>query len=38
MQGDLNAGGHNLTNIATVSAANVVISGTLTAPNLRGRR
>jgi len=34
MQADLNAGGHNLTNVATVSAANVVVSGTLTAPNL----
>jgi hypothetical protein len=34
MQADLNAGGHNLTNIATVSATNLVISGTLTAANL----
>jgi len=34
MQGDLNAGGHNLTNAATVSATNVIVSGTLTAPNL----
>jgi hypothetical protein len=34
MQADLNAGGHNLTNIATVSATNVVVSGTLTAANL----
>ena len=38
MQGDLNAGGHNLTNAATVyattvSAANVVVSGSLTAPS-----
>ena len=32
MQSDLNAGGHNLTNIATVSATNVIVSGTLTAP------
>src|ERR1017187_4836266 len=32
MQGDLNAGGHDLTNAATVSATNVVVSGTLTAP------
>jgi hypothetical protein len=32
MQGDLNAGGHNLTNAATVSATNVVVSGSLTAP------
>jgi hypothetical protein len=34
MQGDLNAGGHNLTNAATVSATNVIVSGTLTAPTL----
>ncbi len=33
MQGDLNAGGHSLTNAATVSATNVVISGSLTAPS-----
>jgi len=33
MQGDLNAGGHSLTNAATVSATNVVVSGTLTAPS-----
>jgi hypothetical protein len=32
MQGDFNAGGHSLTNAATVSATNVVASGTLTAP------
>ena len=33
MQSDLNAGGHNLTNIATISAANAfVVSGTLTGP------
>jgi len=32
MQGDLNAGGHSLTNAATVSATNVVVSGSLTAP------
>src|ERR1700722_6630150 len=32
MQGDLNAGGHNLTNVATVSATNVGVSGSLTAP------
>jgi hypothetical protein len=32
MQGDLNAGGHNLTNVATVYATNVVVSGSLTAP------
>jgi hypothetical protein len=32
MQGDLNAGGHNLTNAGTVSATNVVVSGSLTAP------
>jgi hypothetical protein len=34
MQGDLNAGGHNLTNAATVSATNVIVSGSLTAPSL----
>ncbi len=34
MQADLNAGGHNLTNAATVSAANVIVSGSLTAPAL----
>src|SRR5476651_752665 len=33
MQGDLNAGGHNLTNAATVYATNVVVSGSLTAPS-----
>jgi hypothetical protein len=33
LQGDLNAGGHNLTNAATVSATNVVVSGSLTAPS-----
>jgi len=33
MQGDLNAGGHNVSNAGTVSAANVVVSGTLTAPS-----
>src|SRR5277367_4344263 len=32
MQGDLNAGGHNLTNAATVYATNVVVSGSLAAP------
>ena len=32
MQSDLNAGGHNITNIATVSATNLIVSGTLTAP------
>jgi lysophospholipase L1-like esterase len=32
MQSDLNAGGHNVTNIATLSATNLVLSGTLTAP------
>jgi hypothetical protein len=32
MQGDLNAGGHNLTNVGTVNATNVVVSGSLTAP------
>jgi hypothetical protein len=32
MQADLNAGGHNLTNAGTVSATNVVVSGSLTAP------
>jgi hypothetical protein len=32
MQGDLNAGGHSLTNAATVSATNVVVSGSLSAP------
>ena len=32
LQGDLNAGGHNLTNVATVSATNIVASGTLTVP------
>jgi len=31
MQSDLNAGGHNVTNVATISATNVVVSGTLTA-------
>jgi hypothetical protein len=33
MQGDLNAGGHNLTNAATVYATTVVVSGSLTAPS-----
>jgi hypothetical protein len=33
MQGDLNAGGHSLTNAGTVSATNVVVSGSLTAPS-----
>ena len=33
MQGDLNAGGHSLTNAATVSATNVVVSGSLTMPS-----
>jgi hypothetical protein len=33
MQADLNAGGHNLTNAATISATNVAVSGALTAPN-----
>jgi hypothetical protein len=33
MQGDLNAGGHNLTNVAAVNAANLTVSGTLTAPS-----
>lgn len=33
LQGDLNAGGHNLTNAATVYATNVVVSGSLTAPS-----
>ena len=33
MQADLNAGGYSLTNAATVSATNVVVSGTLTAPS-----
>ena len=37
MQGDLNAGGHNLTNAATVyatavSATNVIVSGSLAVP------
>ena len=32
MQGDLNAGGHNVTNAATVYATNIVVSGSLTAP------
>jgi hypothetical protein len=32
LQSDLNAGGHNLTNAATVSATNVIVSGSLTAP------
>jgi hypothetical protein len=36
MQSDLNAGGHSLTNIATVSAANVAVSGTLTAAHFSG--
>jgi len=35
MQSDLNAGGHNLTNIATISATNLTISGTLTAPGIQ---
>ena len=33
MQGDMNAGNHNITNAATVSAVNVVVSGSLTAPS-----
>jgi hypothetical protein len=33
MQGDLNAGGHSLTNAATISATNVVVSGSLTLPS-----
>jgi collagen type I/II/III/V/XI/XXIV/XXVII alpha len=33
MQGDLNAGGHSVTNAATVSANNVTVSGTLAAPS-----
>ena len=33
MQADLNAGGHSLTNAATVSATNVVVSGSLTLPS-----
>jgi hypothetical protein len=32
MQGDLNAGGHNLTNAATVNATNVAASGSLIGP------
>lgn len=32
MQGDLNAGGHNLTNAATLSAANVAATNSLTVP------
>jgi hypothetical protein len=32
MQGDLNAGGHNLTNAGTVYATDVVVSGSLAAP------
>jgi hypothetical protein len=32
MTADVNANGHNLTNAATVSATNVVVSGSLTAP------
>ena len=35
MQGDLNAGGHNLTNVGTMNAASVVASGTLTAGSLK---
>ena len=35
MQSDLNAGGHNLTNIATISAANLTLSGTLTGPSIQ---
>ena len=34
MQADLNAGGHNLTNVGTVTATNVVVSGSLSAANL----
>lgn len=34
MQTDLNAGGHSVTNAATIAATNVVVSGTLTAANL----
>ncbi len=34
MQADLDAGGHNLTNVATLSATNVTVSGTLSAANL----
>ncbi|MEI9999376.1 MAG: hypothetical protein WDO13_09510 [Verrucomicrobiota bacterium] len=34
MQSDLNAGGHSITNAATISATNVVVSGSLTAPSL----
>jgi lysophospholipase L1-like esterase len=33
MQSDLNGGGHNLTNVATLNASNVVVSGSLTAPS-----
>jgi len=33
LQGDLNAGGHSVTNAATLSATNVVVSGSLTAPS-----
>ncbi len=32
MQGDLNAGGHNVTNAATINATNVVATGSLTGP------
>ena len=32
MQGDLNAGGHNVTNAATVNATNVVATGSLIGP------
>src|SRR5476651_1842521 len=32
MKTDINANGHNLTNAATVSATNVIVSGSLTAP------
>jgi len=33
LESDLNANGHNLTNAATVSATNVAVTGTLTAPS-----
>jgi hypothetical protein len=36
MQADLNAGGHNVTNVATLSATNVVVSGTLSATTIAG--
>jgi lysophospholipase L1-like esterase len=34
MQADLNAGGHNLTNVGTMTATNVVVNGSLSAANL----